>query len=82
MYLICLNLESGYMFDKTCLLDYDHMSFGGAPVETGTEEEAEELVLKNEKASSNGKWEITSFLNYYVDHYIRLRPQTFHFLFT
>ncbi|KMZ71702.1 N utilization substance protein B-like protein [Zostera marina] len=45
--------ESGYMFDKTCLLDYDHMSFGGAPVETGTEEEAEELVLKNEKASSN-----------------------------
>ncbi|KAJ6824201.1 uncharacterized protein M6B38_344280 [Iris pallida] len=45
--------ETGYVFDKECLSHYDHMSFGGAPVEVGTEEEAEELILKNEKDSSN-----------------------------
>ncbi|KAJ0966382.1 hypothetical protein J5N97_027520 [Dioscorea zingiberensis] len=45
--------DPGYVFDKSSLLRYDHMSFGGAPVETGTEEEAEELMLKNEKDSTN-----------------------------
>ena len=30
------------------------MSFGGAPVEAGTEEEAEELMVKNERDSAIG----------------------------
>lgn len=30
------------------------MSFGGAPVEVGTEEEAEGLMLQNDKDSANG----------------------------
>lgn len=46
--------EPGYVFDKAILLQYDHMSFGGAPVEAGTEEEAEELMLQNDKDSANG----------------------------
>ncbi|KAH7675221.1 NusB antitermination factor protein [Dioscorea alata] len=45
--------DPGYVFDKSSLLRYDHMSFGGAPVEAGTEEEASELMLKNEKDSAN-----------------------------
>ncbi|KAM0943563.1 putative NusB antitermination factor, NusB-like superfamily [Dioscorea sansibarensis] len=45
--------DAGYVFDKSSLLRYDHMSFGGAPVEAGTEEEANELMLKNEKDSAN-----------------------------
>ncbi|XP_010908008.1 uncharacterized protein [Elaeis guineensis] len=44
--------EPGYVFDKAALLQYDHMSFGGAPVEAGTEEEAEELMVKNERDSA------------------------------
>ncbi|MQM04496.1 hypothetical protein Taro_037296 [Colocasia esculenta] len=42
----------GYDFDKAALLEYDHMSFGGTPVNVGTEEEAEELMLKNERESA------------------------------
>ncbi|KAJ6799849.1 uncharacterized protein M6B38_203875 [Iris pallida] len=45
--------ETGYVFDEEWLSQYDHMSFGGAPVEVGTQEEAEELILKNDKDSSN-----------------------------
>ncbi|CAL9080192.1 unnamed protein product [Musa textilis] len=45
--------EPGYVFDKAILLQYDHMSFGGAPVEVGTEEEAEGLMLQNDKDSAN-----------------------------
>ncbi|XP_020577205.1 uncharacterized protein LOC110022543 isoform X2 [Phalaenopsis equestris] len=41
----------GYIFDKASLLQYDHMSFGGEPVQVETEEEAEELRQKNEKDS-------------------------------
>lgn len=46
--------EPGYVFDKAVLLQYNHMSFGGAPVEVETEEEAEELMLQNDKDSANG----------------------------
>ncbi|XP_072986235.1 uncharacterized protein [Typha latifolia] len=44
--------EPGFVWDNTALLKYDHMSFGGAPVQAGTEEEAEELMLQNEKDSA------------------------------
>lgn len=49
-----MSSEPGFVFDKASLLKYDHMSFGGAPVEVGTEEEAEELMLQNERDSANG----------------------------
>ncbi|TKV92200.1 hypothetical protein SEVIR_9G149000v4 [Setaria viridis] len=45
--------EPGYVFDKACLLSYNHMSFGGGPLEVGTEEEAEKLTSQNEKDSAN-----------------------------
>lgn len=45
--------DPGYVFDKESLLRYDHMSFGGAPVEVETEEEADKLILKNEEDSAN-----------------------------
>lgn len=45
--------DPGYVFDKGSLLRYDHMSFGGAPLGVGTEEEADELTLKNERDSAN-----------------------------
>lgn len=44
----------GYDFDKAKLLEYDHMSFGGAPINAGTEEEAEDLLLRNERESAVG----------------------------
>ncbi|KAG0448688.1 hypothetical protein HPP92_027714 [Vanilla planifolia] len=43
----------GYAFDKASLLQYDHMSFAGEPIQVETEEEAEELLQKNEKESTN-----------------------------
>ena len=46
--------EPGYVFDKACLLSYNHMSFGGGPLEVGTEEEAEKLTSQNEMDSANG----------------------------
>ncbi|XP_042433742.1 uncharacterized protein LOC122020075 isoform X1 [Zingiber officinale] len=52
--------EPGYVFDKVILLQYNHMSFGGAPVEVETEEEAEELMLQNDKDSANAL-HLTSF---------------------
>ncbi|CAN6291914.1 unnamed protein product [Urochloa humidicola] len=45
--------EPGYVFDKACLLSYNHMSFGGGPLEVGTEEEADKLTAQNEKDSAN-----------------------------
>ncbi|KAF0923776.1 hypothetical protein E2562_006734 [Oryza meyeriana var. granulata] len=45
--------EPGFVFDKACLLNYNHMSFGGGPLEVGTEEEAEKLKSQNEKDSAN-----------------------------
>ncbi|KAL5683424.1 hypothetical protein ACJX0J_009809, partial [Zea mays] len=45
--------EPGFVFDKACLLSYNHMSFGGGPLEVGTEEEAEKLTSQNEKDSAN-----------------------------
>ncbi|XP_066386570.1 uncharacterized protein [Miscanthus floridulus] len=44
--------EHGFVFDKACLLSYNHMSFGGGPLEVGTEE-AEKLTSQNEKDSAN-----------------------------
>lgn len=44
--------ESGYEFDKTSLMEYNHMSFGGPPVTVETVEEADELLRKDEKDST------------------------------
>ncbi|XP_010539374.1 PREDICTED: uncharacterized protein LOC104813477 [Tarenaya hassleriana] len=44
--------EPGYEFDKASLLEYNHMSFGGPPVKTETNEEADELVRNDEKEST------------------------------
>lgn len=41
------------------------MSFGGAPVEVETEEEAEELMLQNDKDSANGN-QLNIFLDIYL----------------
>ncbi|KAL7116330.1 hypothetical protein ACP275_04G235700 [Erythranthe tilingii] len=43
--------ESGYKFDNGALLEYDHMSFGGPPVATETDEEAEEILRIDQKES-------------------------------
>ncbi|XP_023007062.1 uncharacterized protein LOC111499665 [Cucurbita maxima] len=45
-------LEPGYEFDKTSLMEYNHMSFGGPPVTVETAEEADELLRKDEKDSA------------------------------
>ncbi|KAG8097706.1 hypothetical protein GUJ93_ZPchr0013g36669 [Zizania palustris] len=45
--------EPSFVFDKACVLNYNHMSFGGGPLEVGTEEEAEKLMSQNEKDSAN-----------------------------
>lgn len=47
-------LEIGYEFDKEALMEYNHMSFGGPPVKTETNEEADELMRLDEKASEVG----------------------------
>ncbi|XP_048235524.1 uncharacterized protein LOC8282157 [Ricinus communis] len=44
--------EAGYEFDKTSLLEYNHMSFGGPPVTTDTIEEADKLLSSDEKESA------------------------------
>ncbi|XP_021692464.1 uncharacterized protein LOC110673638 isoform X2 [Hevea brasiliensis] len=44
--------EPGYEFDKTSLMEYNHMSFGGPPVTTETIEEADELLRSDEKESA------------------------------
>ncbi|TYK21741.1 NusB/RsmB/TIM44 [Cucumis melo var. makuwa] len=44
--------ESGYEFDKTSLMEYNHMSFGGPPVTVETIEEADELLRKDERDST------------------------------
>lgn len=41
-------------FDEESVLMYDHMIFGGPPVMAESEEEANELVLVDEKESANG----------------------------
>jgi hypothetical protein len=46
--------EPGFVFNKACLLNYNHMSFGGGPLEVGTEQEAEKLASQNDKDSANG----------------------------
>ncbi|NP_001371112.1 uncharacterized protein LOC100279806 [Zea mays] len=45
--------EPGFVFNKACLLNYNHMSFGGGPLEVGTEQEAEKLASQNDKDSAN-----------------------------
>jgi hypothetical protein len=47
--------EPGYEFDKSSLLEYNHMSFGGPPVKTETKEEEDELVRHDEKESKIGR---------------------------
>ncbi|WCJ28787.1 antitermination NusB domain-containing protein [Euphorbia peplus] len=44
--------ESGYEFDNTSLMNYNHMSFGGPPVTVETVEEADELFRSDEKESA------------------------------
>lgn len=46
--------ESAYEFDKTSLLEYNLMSFGGPPVTVDTVEEADELMQSDEKQSAIG----------------------------
>lgn len=43
--------EPGYVFDKSSLLKYDHMRFGGSPVTTSTVEEADKLLSELEAES-------------------------------
>ncbi|KAF6134246.1 hypothetical protein GIB67_010045 [Kingdonia uniflora] len=45
---------AGYEFNKSLLTEYNHMSFGGPPISTKTEEEAEDLLREIEKQSSIG----------------------------
>lgn len=44
--------EPGYEFDKTLLLQYNHMSFGGPPVTMQSIEEADELLCCDEQDSA------------------------------
>ncbi|CAI0376264.1 unnamed protein product [Linum tenue] len=44
--------EPGYEFDKSSLLEYNHMNFGGPPVTTETIEEADELLCINDHESA------------------------------
>lgn len=44
--------ESGYVFDKSSLLRYDHTRFGGPPVTTSTVEEADQLLSEIEAESA------------------------------
>ncbi|CAL1352929.1 unnamed protein product [Linum trigynum] len=44
--------EPGYEFDKSSLLEYNHMNFGGPPVTTETIEEADELLCRNDHESA------------------------------
>jgi hypothetical protein len=43
-----------FSFDKTLLLNYNHMIFGEAPIEVDTEEEAQELMRQDERDSDLG----------------------------
>ncbi|XP_027072156.1 uncharacterized protein [Coffea arabica] len=43
--------EPGYDFDKESLVEYNHMSFAGPPVTANTLEEADELLLHDQKES-------------------------------
>ncbi|XP_057773374.1 uncharacterized protein LOC130992654 [Salvia miltiorrhiza] len=43
--------EIGYEFDRACLMEYDHMSFGGPPVATQTIEEADGILRNYQKES-------------------------------
>lgn len=53
-YLFIIHAEPGYEFDKSSLLEYNHMSFGGPPVTTETVEEADELLRSDEEESAIG----------------------------
>ncbi|CAN0887635.1 hypothetical protein LINGRAHAP2_LOCUS15642 [Linum grandiflorum] len=44
--------EPGYEFDRSSLLEYNPMNFGGPPVTTDTIEEADELLSRDNKASA------------------------------
>lgn len=53
--LLCWCSEPGYDFDKESLVEYNHMSFGGPPVTANTLEEADKLLLHDQKESEIGK---------------------------
>ncbi|KAG6405911.1 hypothetical protein SASPL_133505 [Salvia splendens] len=43
--------QIGYEFDRACLMEYDHMTFGGPPIATQTIEEADQLLKIYQKES-------------------------------
>lgn len=43
--------ETGYELENACLMEYDHMTFGGPPLATDTDEEAREILRKYQKES-------------------------------
>ena len=47
-------------------MSYNHMSFGGGPLEVGTEEETEKLTSQNEMDSANGNDHMTMQLPVHV----------------
>ncbi|KAL1556954.1 transcription antitermination protein NusB-like [Salvia divinorum] len=51
--------EIGYEFDRACLMEYDHMTFGGPPIATQTIEEADQ-ILKNYQKESHIEAEVLS----------------------
>lgn len=44
--------DADYVFDKSSLLQYDHMRFGGPPIKTSTVEEADQLLSELEAESA------------------------------
>lgn len=61
IYFCLCKSEPGYVFDKSSLLKYDHMRFGGSPVTTSTVEEADKLLSELEAESVIGKFCIIAF---------------------
>lgn len=43
--------EAEYEFDRTSLMEYDHMSSGGPPVTAETAQEVDEILLNDQKES-------------------------------
>lgn len=48
--------EIGYEFDRACLMEYDHMCFGGPPLATQTIEEADEILRILHEESQIGNY--------------------------
>ncbi|XP_074312637.1 uncharacterized protein LOC141648078 isoform X2 [Silene latifolia] len=54
--------ESEYIFDKSSIHQYDHMRFGGPPINTSTVEEAEQLRNQFDAESLIGKFHFITFI--------------------